>query len=1214
MNFAAWARTDCAVTGIWLGLGLQCLFSADFSSVELRPASAGNPGFTLVPPASSGVLFTNQLQGDMFLTNAVAHNGSGLAVGDVDGDARPDIYFCGLQGGNSLYRNLGNWRFEKMDLGAAACANQSSTAAVLIDIDGDHDLDLLVNGIAAGTRLFLNDGRARWTESASSGLSRTHSATSMALADIEGDGDLDLYVAHYIDVMHLADPTTRFALGRRDGKWEVTRVNGESTRAPKWKDRFEALPDGSVRELPEVHALYRNDGHGKFTAIQHEPGVFLDEAGQAIPPFRDWGLAVMFRDFNGDLAPDFYVCNDNASPDRFWINTGNGTFRAAKKSVLRHTSRSSMGIDVADVDRDGQDDFLVVDMLARDHRKRLTQLVRDHPDRASMDLSDGQPRFNRNTLFLGRSDGTFAEAALMAGVAASDWSWCPIFLDVDLDGYEDLLVSTGFSFDVMDQDSHDELRQRKLAPAEAKRQRQFHPRWPTGLAAFENRGDGTFASAETQWGLSQPRISYGMALGDLDADGDLDLVVNNLNDAASVYRNDSPAPRIAIRLHGKGANTAGIGARIRVTSSALIQSQEMISGGRYLSSDDSARVFAAKEGTARIEVLWRDGNQTVITNAQANRSYAVRQPLTGATRGSAPSAPRPHFIDVSTRLGHLHSENAYDDWSSQPLLPRRLSRLGPGLGWTDVNGDGWEDLIVAGAHGGKAAVYRNTGGQNFERLDGPLASRGDQLATLGWVDATGQRRWLISVSNMESASASEAEVLVADSDHPASLVARLPLGSTIPGPLATADIDRDGDLDLFVGGRFVRHRYPEPASSAVFVNESSQLNKSETLSQSFASVVLVSGAAFADFDSDGSPDLALALDWGPLRIFRNTKGRFEEATEQWGLAETAGWWTSVAVADFDSDGRLDFAAGNWGCNTDFELFQPARFRAYYSDWNNDGVLEILEAFQDGERWLPVRDRTFLSRAWPELAHQFTSHAQFAKATVSEILGRPRLEQARYVEAALFESSVFLNRGSRFERVPLPRAAQLSPIFSLNTADFDGDGIEDLFASQNFFGGVGELTRHDAGRGLWLRGVGDGTFQPIDAGLSGINILGEQRGAAIADFNHDGRPDLAVTQNNGETKLLLNQGARPGLRVSLKGPASNPDAIGALLRIQYKDARPGPIRLVHAGSGYLSQDAATHVLGLREGAAGLWVRWPGGKERIVPIPANDKIEINFHEHP
>src|SRR2546430_8275129 len=423
------AGSACAAMVILLGFHCKTAAasawteSAGFRSLAVRPEPSGKTGFTLMDSKATGVGFTNLLQGDAFLTKAVAHSGAGVAIGDVDGDGWQDIYLCSLQGPNRLYRNLGNWRFEEMDIGDAACADQLSTGATFADVDGDGDLDLLVNGIAAGTRLFLNDGKGRWTEVKNSGLSRTASATSLALADIDGDGDLDLYCTHYIDVMHLFDPTTRFSVMKREGRWVVIKVNDQPTTLPRLKDRFEALPDGKVRELPEVHGLYRNDGHGHFTPIQFEPGVFMNEEGKPIPPYRDWGLAVMFRDLNGDGIPDLYVCNDNVSPDRIWINSGIGTFRAIDSWAFRRTSRSSMGVDFADIDRDGHDDMIVVDMLARGHEKRMTQLVRDLPDPQQSEQMATKPQYNRNTLFFGRADGSYAEAALMAGVAATDWSW-----------------------------------------------------------------------------------------------------------------------------------------------------------------------------------------------------------------------------------------------------------------------------------------------------------------------------------------------------------------------------------------------------------------------------------------------------------------------------------------------------------------------------------------------------------------------------------------------------------------------------------------------------------------------------------------------------------------------------------------------------------------------------------------------------------------------
>lgn len=1190
---------------------------AGFRAVAVPARVKGKAGFTSLNPRETGVSFTNRLEGDLYLTNAVAHNGAGVAIGDVDGDGWQDIYLCSLQGPNRLYRNRGGWKFEEMDLGEATCADQLSTGVAFADVDGDGDMDLLVNGISAGTRLFLNDGQGQWAEVKASGLSRTASATSLALADIDGDGDLDLYCTHFIDAMHLADPTTRFAVARRGEQWEVTKVNGESTRAPKWKGRFEALADGKVRELPEVHGLYRNDGQGHFTALEFEPGVYSNEQGTPIPPYRDWGLAVMFRDINRDGIPDLYVCNDNTSPDRIWINSGKGTFRAIDPLQFRHTSRSSMGVDFADLNRDGYDDLIVVDMLARDHGKRMNQLMRDRPNLLDGERIEERPQFNRNTLFFGRPDGSFVEAALMAGVAATDWTWSALFIDVDLDGYEDLLVTNGFEFDVMDQDSHNQIKdgRNRFTEAQLKRSMQMHPRWRTRNAAFRNRGDGMFEPASQPWGFDHPGVSFGMAQGDLDNDGDLDLVVNNLNDGASVYRNEATAGRIAVRLKGLAPNTQGVGARIQLVGGSMTQTQEMICGGRYLSGDQPTRVFAMDRDDRtpmRLEIQWRNGAHSTVTDVQPNHIYEISQPASPGSRATAPVArPEPIFSDVSSLINHLHVEEPFDDWARQPLLPRRLSRLGPGISWFDLDGDGWEDLIVSAGRGGRLAAYHNEQGLRFRKLEGAPVAEGDQGAVVGWADGLGNRRVLVTTSNDKPTPQGESALMVYSPPNFAT-PQRLSAGEASLGPITSADIDGDGDLDVFVGGRFRPGHYPEPVSSTLWLNEGGKLVASPSLSEPFQFMGLVSGATFADLDGDGAPDLALAVEWGPVRVFRNQRGHFEDITAAWGLASLTGWWTSIVSGDFNGDGRMDLAAGNWGRNTIYELQQPTTFGLFHGDWGGDGQIRMIESWQSGTNWLPVHDRTWLARGLPDLSTQFPTHQAFGQATVRDILGAA-YEKSPHLEAAELSSTVFLNRGARFEAAPLPREAQLAPAFSVNVGDMDGDGLEDLFLSQNFFGTASDLSRDDNGRGLWLRGTGRGDFTSMDASVTGIQVPGEQRGAALADIDHDGRVDLAISQNNAPTKLYLNRGARRGLRVVLQGPPANPDGVGAQLRVVYAGGWQGPCRTIQAGSGYWSQDAASAVLGLQESPVALWVRWPGGKEQTVDIKDQQwTVRVGFQE--
>ena len=1176
----------------------------------LSAASAGptgRAGFTRLEVRQTGLAFTNRLEGDAFLTNAVANNGSGVAIGDVDGDGRPDVYFCALQGPNRLFRNRGELRFEESPLAAAACPDQLSTGAAFADVDGDGDLDLLVNGIAAGTRVFLNSGRGDFTERTDSGLSRTASPMSLALADIDGDGDLDLYCAHYSDQVALADPTVQVSVSQEGGVPKVTQVNGQPASHPRWLGRFAVGPDGGVVELPEADGLYRNDGAGRFTALTHVPGMFVDEQGKPMSPPRDWGLGVQFRDLNGDRWPDLIVSNDNGSPDRFWINTGKGPFRAIASGAIRHGSRSSMGLDVADVDRDGQDDLFIVDMMARDHATRMRHAGRGGPGSTPPEPVEVRPVFNRNSLFMGRGVEAYAETALMAGIAATDWSWCPAFIDVDLDGREDLLITNGFDQDVLDQDAPEAFRRRKWTPDQVRRHRQFYPVWRTPNASFRNLGSGRFEPMGEAWGFAATEVSHGMALADLDGDGDLEVVVNALNAPAQLYRNNAVAPRVAVRLKGRGLNRHGIGARVSWTGGGMTQSQEIIAGGRYLSGEPPERVFAALGGagsTQSLEVRWRSGAISRLSGLEAQRRYEIEEPPV-ATESSVPipitPVASPQFTEWKGWLNHTHSEAPFDEGARQPGVPVSLSRTGPVISAYDFNGDGWEDVLIGGGRGGRLSVFANQQGHSLVRLDGAGASAGDQTALVGWDNGLGSHQFLVGVSNEETGPASESQILVF-SPTAAPLV--LPMGRSSLGAIVLADIDQDGDLDGFVAGRGVPGRFPEAASSLCLRNEHGSLVRADDWSRPFQNLGRVSGAVFLDVDNDGDSDLVVSLDWGPIRCFLNQGARFEDVSEAWGLLRHTGIWACLAAGDFNGDGRMDLVAGNVGRNTEYELVQPARMALVSGEWLGEGALQVIEVWEHQGGWRPFRDRNWLATVLPDLPQRWPTHRAFGEATESAILeGRPG--GVRRNTVAELESAVFLNRGGRFERRALPREAQESPVMGLGVADLDGDGFEDLVLAQNRTERIGPISRDDSGRGLWLKGDGQGDFRPVPIADSGIHSEGDQRGVAILDLDQDGRLDLALGVNQGATRLYRNTRAKPGLRIRLQGPLTNPSGIGSQVRLRYADGTESPVKTVMAGSGSGGQDDWVPVLALPRPAAEVRVRWPGGREQRVPVGAGDR---------
>jgi hypothetical protein len=1189
-----------------------------YRSAELAVPQNGKTGFTLLPPESTGIFFTNQLPAQRHLTNQILLNGSGVAAGDIDGDGWCDVYLCGLDGRNRLYRNLGHWKFEDItETAGVACPNLAATGAALVDLDGDGDLDLVVNSFGGGTHVFFNDGKGHFTEARSFPvLNPGKGGMSLALGDFDGDGYLDLYVANYRTSGLMDMPNAQFSLRVVNGRQVVERVNGRPVTDPDLANRFSVNARGNIDENGEADVLYRNERGTNFIPIAFTSGAFLDEDGRplATPPY-DWGLSVMFRDLNGDGLPDLYVCNDFDSVDRIWINQGRGHFQALPRLAMRKGSLFSMGVDFADINRDGFDDFVVLDMLSRDHRQRMNT-VPDHKRPVPViGEIDNRPQYSRNTLFLNRGDGTYAEIASLSGIEASGWSWCPVFLDVDLDGWEDLLITNGNERDSRNLDLTEQLKAirttNKLSNLEILQSRKLLPRLDTPKVAFRNRGDLSFEDVSRQWGFDTRGVAHGMALADLDNDGDLDVVVNNLNGPAGIYRNDTSAPRLAVRLKGQPPNTRGIGAKIKVFGGPVpVQSQEMICGGRYLSSDDPMRVFAAGalSNELRIEVTWRNGAQNVVAGARPNRIYEIDE--AGASPAQNPTPERqtaraaPLFQDVSARLHHTHQDEPFDDYARQPLLPNRLSHLGPGVAWFDLDGDGWEDLVIGSGRGGSLAVYRNDGRGGFKRrleppFTGPVAR--DQTTVLGWTKSPSQTALIVGAANYEDG-LSEGSCALQYEAGKKTADESLPGRESSTGPMALADVDGDGLLDLFVGGRCLPGKYPLAASSTLFRNIGGKFQIDAENTSRLANLGLVSGAVFSDLDGDGQPDLILACEWGPVRVFHNDHGRLVDATAQLGLDRFKGWWNGVTTGDFDGDGRLDIVASNWGRNSKYESRRRDPLRIYYGDFNGDQTVQIVEAYYDTEmkKIVPERGLEAMAKALPFLRARFATHKAYGEASVEEILG-DRFAAASAGEANWLESTVFFNRGDHFEARPLPVEAQMAPAFAVCAGDLDGDGHEDLFLSQNFFASQPETPRCDAGRGLWLRGDGRGGFQAVAGPESGILVYGEQRGAALCDFDHDGRVDLVVTQNGAETRLYRNTGARPGLRVQLRGPAGNPTGVGAVMRL-IQGEKMGPAREIHAGSGYWSQDAAAQVLARPEAAAKIWVRWPGGAVVTADIPA------------
>jgi len=1197
------------------------------------PRTGLTPGFTLLGPRETGIAFTNTVSDSLLVRNRQLAQGAGVCLADVDGDGRPDVFLARTEGPSALYRNLGDWRFEDITASAGVAApGRYATGCAFADVDGDGDQDLILLSLGGPNAVFVNDGKGHFTEQ-TAGLTDRAGSMTIAVADVDGDGDLDLYIANnkpYTTIDRIPPQERGFSKITRTLGPNRYEVREQYRRDYKVVNRAE-LGGYSLVQRADPDFFYLNDGKGHFTRepLAHNPR-FTDEAGKPLQEEReDFGLAAIFADLNGDGWPDLYVANDFEDPDQCWINDGHGRFRLIPWYALRATSNSGMAVAVGDVNRDGYPDLFEVDMLSRDTRRLKKQIPTHTAVPKQPGLGTDRPQMQRNTLQVNRGDGTFAEAARFAGVSGSGWSWSTVFLDVDLDGWEDILIGTGHVTDVMDGDTQYRLRNAfsgyfggPVQGVDWRRMLFDYPPLKLPNVAFRNRGDLTFEDVSKQWRFDLgDDISHGMALADLDGDGDLDVVINRLGSPAAVLRNDATAPRVAVRLRGAAPNTAGIGSRVRVLGGPVpTQEREIIAGGAYLSSSDASLTFATGAAAhVTIEVEWRDGRRSVIDSAVPNREYEIAEPTDAhAARPTPHALSRPMFEDITAELGgHTHVEPYFDDFKRQPLLPNSFSQLGPGVAWVDLDGDGKEDLIVGAGRTGRIAFFHNTGTRlQPSRVNAPPAP-GDLTTVLGWPDGHGGSLALAGIASYGGATPAR---VVAYSPRTGAMTPLLGGDSASVGPLAVADYDGDGTLDLFVGARIYPGLYPLSPSSHLYHTVAGHLVPDSANDRLFYELGMVSAALFSDIDGDGDPDLIVTLEWGAIHIFLNDHGRFR-AAEFPGLSTVNSRWNGLATGDLDGDGRLDIIATSWGRNVDYHASDANPLLLYTGFFGGSGRPDVVLAQADPRIGAPAPLAAYdrLVSALPGVAQRLRTFGAYADANIAQVLG-PAVQGAVRLGATTLDHIVFLNRGDRFEARALPAEAQLAPAFYAGVADFNGDGNEDVFLSQNFFATDIATPRYDAGRSLLLLGDGTGGLEAVPGQRSGLLVYGQQRGAAYADFDGDGRLDLAVSENGAPTRLFHNVGATPGIRVRVVGPAGNPTGIGTQLRLRYGEAAGGaggaggargrPVREIQAGSGYWSQNGAVQVLGRAREPTALWVRWPGGREQVVPL-ARGQREITIH---
>ncbi|HAV62897.1 MAG TPA: hypothetical protein DCY13_11095 [Verrucomicrobiales bacterium] len=1177
----------------------------------LKVSADGRTGFTLLSTSETGVTFTNELQLLAAGKNQNLMSGAGVAAGDIDGDGLPDLYFCNVEGNNRLYRNLGGFKFEDITGKAGvACEGMFSVGATFADLNGDSHLDLYVASNDGPNAYFVGDGKGGFTNLTKQAGLELHrlGCTTVAVADVNGDGHLDLYVGAYGENTVLRGGADVSYTTDRYGN---TRIRGRHARRL-------VLENGLLSELGDTNILFLNNGNNTFTVQSWTDGTFKDEDGKPLTSAPlDLTLTAMFRDINQDGHPDIYECNDFQTPDRFWLNDGTGKFQAVDRLAIRSVSVFSMGVAFADLNHDGWDDFLTCDMLSQYHELRMQQQGQTNPIPVRPGIIDDRMQIRRNTLFINRGDGTYAEIANYAGLQASDWSWMPIFMDVDMDGWEDMLVSNGHAYDTQDHDAGEKKMSMGTIPSQmAHTVLQHYPKLLTPNVAFRNQQDLTFKEMGADWGFNSTQVTHGFVQVDLDLDGDMDLVGNCLNNPALVYRNETPAPRVAVKLKGKAPNTQGIGARVKLLGGAVpSQQREVQGGGHYLSGGEPLLSFATGASTSMtIEVTWRSGKRSVVTGVRPNHIYEIDEASAGAAAPSSiPPVSQSLFADFSKELNHTHHEETYDDFARQPLLYKKLSQLGPGIAWADLDGDGDDDLAIGAGLGGNLGVFRNDGQGKLTAWEDPAWATPnirDQIGLAALPGSSGTEL-LVGWSNYEDGlELGPAVHSLRFTGSKVELAQEIPTTLTTTGPLAVADLDGTGSFVLFVGGRVLPGRFPEAVSSRLFRRNSGGWVEDVALSAAFKQLGLISAATFSDLNGDGKPELVLAVEWGPIQVYGFDGTAFVDRTESLGLAAETGWWQSVTAGDFDGDGRLDIVAGNVGLNNPFKPTRDNPTLAYHADLNGLGTREILLAYREPKlgKIVPRWDRKELDPVLPALRFKFPRHKDFSTAGIADILG-DRYSSTPRVAAVQMANVVFMNRGDRFEPVELPGEAQWAPVFGINVADFDGNGTEDIFLAQNFFAASTSVPRYDAGRGLLLLGDGKGGFTIQTSRQSGILVWGESRGSAASDYDGDGRTDLVVSQNGTETKLYRNELAKPGLRVRLKGGPVNPSGIGAAIRL-IADGKLGPSRELRAGSGYLSQDSLVQVMHSAKPATAIQVAWPGGKSTTSTIPSGAReVEIS-----
>ncbi|MGQ0561793.1 MAG: VCBS repeat-containing protein [Gemmatimonadota bacterium] len=1094
----------CNLCGIILALALTSCDGAQDTK----------PLFELLNPEATGITFVNELPEtpDFNILNYLYYyNGGGVAAGDVDNNGLPDLYFTSNLGPNRLYLNRGDYRFEDVTERAGVAGPEGWTTGVtMADVNGDHHVDIYVSAVSYLTKqgrnaLYINNGDGTFTDRTEEyGLGHEGYATQAAFFDYDADGDLDAYLLNH---------STHTERG----------VSSSPQRAPRH-------PRAGDR-------LFRNDG-GHFVDVSAAAGIYGGVEG--------YGLGVVASDLNLDGCIDLFVANDFQENDFLYLNNCDGTFSESIGRAIGHTSRFSMGVDAADFTNDGRPDLAVVDMLPAEEEILKTSANAESFNVYELKLKAGyHPQFARNTLQVNRGMGRFSEIGYLAGVFATDWSWAPLFADLDNDGYKDLFITNGIFRRPNDLDYinyvGNEAIQASLQKGITQENLTLLQRMPQIAIpnyAYRNNRDLTFTNSAEAWGLAQPGFSNGAAYVDLNNSGALDLVVNNINAPASIYRNRARAINgshfLRVALRGGGANTAGIGAKVIIKHGGTLQMLEQMPTRGFQSSVDP-RLHFGLGAITRIDsltVIWPDHRYQVLTNLPVDTVLTLSQTNAGGRYHFRPQTPaQPPFTDVTSRVAidYRHEENTFFDYNREPFMPHRLSTEGPGLAVGDVNGDGLDDIYAGGAkwQPGRLLIQRADGTFRASSEDVFRADSLHEDVDAAFFDADGDDHldlYVVSGGNEFSGQDEALRDRLYLNDGRGNFRRtrdRLPDFFENGGCVAPGDFNGDGHIDLFVGGRVVARGYGLSPRSYLLQNDGTGRFRDVTneLAPALAQAGMVSSAAWLDYDNDARLDLIVVGEWMPVRVFRQQNERFVERTAEAGFANTNGWWNTVAAVDLRGNGRKDLVLGNLGLNSYIRASPNQPARLYIHDFAQNGALQqILTFYKNGVSY-PIQGRDELVRQIPQLRSRYPAYADFGASRIEQIFPAEELEKAQVREAHTFASALAVNNGDgTFELRPLPAEAQFSPIYAVLADDFDGDRHTDLLVAGNFYGLTPMRGRYDASYGLLLRGDGQGGLQPVDMETSNLVIDGQVRDLELLQRAGGGRV-IVVARNDTTLQVV-----------------------------------------------------------------------------------------------